>query len=88
MTNYDIHFTQLVKDFEVSLKKVKRIKYDSDQLYIDACTHLYEIYKNEISIFIEKKDGKEHLDKVRSSYYTYDSQFHLLLEKHVEDFLS
>lgn len=85
MEYLDVDLKQLVKDFEVKLKNIKRDDFNSEQLYINECNDLLEIYRTKISSCVLKFVGKENYDEAIKDYYSYGSQLQLILENHIEN---
>ena len=86
-----IDLESTVKDFEYSLLEVKRIKFNDDQKFVNACQDLLELYREKLyvsvrtfSTLLSKQSLAEHFLKEYLPSLKYHSECQRLLEKYIQ----
>ena len=80
-----------VKDFEYSLSEIKRLTFNNDQIFANACQDLLDLYKskllNSVKLFSATSLSQSNPEFFLEDYYLslkYHSECQRLLEKYVE----
>jgi len=87
MSQFKIHFAQLVEDYKTCLNSLNASEYSSEQKYVNKCTDLLETYRGYIFNYVFKNTTEETFFEAYFQSFPYCTELQLSLEKHVEKFL-